>query len=73
MRKPPTGEEAQPTRATRDDMHAVAAHRFRHEAHDDLARVEPTLQRAERHLVLRFHVEALQRQACQGALPCTHC
>ena len=71
--KPPTGEETKPTSATRDDVDATKAHRSRHNAHHDLACVEPTLQCAERQLVLRLHVEALQREARQHIATRTRC
>ena len=61
LRKPPTGEEAKSARATRNDVDAIAAYRCCRNAHDDLARVESTLQCAKRHLVLCNHIEALQR------------
>ena len=58
--------------ALRDGVDASASRHMLRDGNDNLARVEPTLQRAERTLVLHLHAEALQRQATRHAYSSTY-
>eukprot|EP00966_Prymnesium_polylepis_P144043 3325733-Prymnesium_polylepis.4 len=43
------------------------------DAHDNLARVQPPLKRAECKCVLRLNIEAAQWEACDDCRCCTGC
>eukprot|EP00966_Prymnesium_polylepis_P333461 7388920-Prymnesium_polylepis.2 len=61
--QPAAREQTEPARATRHHVHPTKAGGTNRNAHNHLARAQPALQRAERAIVLRFHVEACQWQA----------
>mgnify|MGYP003325494661 CR=1 FL=1 len=71
LRQPSPSQQAEAAPAAGHDVATATATRaFAYSTHDDLARVEPALQHAERELVLRLHVEAEQRQTRRRPCRC---